>query len=258
MLTQSNDLRVAVLCSHRAPGLDAILHSPQRGKLFDLACVLTSEPAMANRETLEDAGVPVLVHPIRRFHDECGTSLRDLETRRSYDALTVHVLQNLDVHAVLMLGYLYVATDVLIAAFPDRIFNIHDSDLTLTTVDGQRKYPGLHATRDAVAAGEPETRSSVHIVTPTVDGGPILMQSRPYPVAPFACQASLAGHYDIVKAYAYAQREWMMRDSWGELAVRTLELTAAGEPDTIERATRFSSPRPGMLRGTWIAEQETS
>lgn len=245
MLNPFHDLRVAVLCSRRAPGLDALLHHPQRGKLFEIGCVMTSEPALADRDVIENAGVPVLMHPVHRFHEECGSSLRDLETRRSYDALGVHVLQQLDINAVMMLGYLYVATDVLIAAFPDRIFNIHDADLTLTRGDGTRKYVGLHATREAVAAGEPETRSSVHMVTPTVDCGPIVLQSRAYPVAPFAYQAALAGHSDIVKAYSYAQREWMMRDSWGELAVRTLELASAGELEPLQTSPRVAATLAG-------------
>lgn len=257
MLTRTQPLRIAVLCSHRAPGLDALLHHPQRGKLFELACVLTSEPQLDARESIEATGAAVLMHPVRRFHAECGTPLRDLETRRSYDALTVHVLQQLHVDAVLMLGYLYVATDVLIAAFPDRIFNIHDSDLDLVGADGQRKYAGLHATRDAISAGEPETRSSVHIVTPTVDGGPVLLRSRAYPVAPFAYQAALAGHTDIVRAYAYAQREFMMRDAWGELALRAIEVAANGEVETATQQSHYDF-QPGMMRGTWVVGQETS
>lgn len=97
-------------------------------------------------------------------------------------------------------------------------------DLTIKQPNGERRYTGLHSTRDAILAGEHETRSTLHVVTENVDGGPILSLSRAYPVAPFVHEAAAAGHTDIVKAYAYAQREWMMRDAWGEMAVRTLGL----------------------------------
>lgn len=224
MLSLFDDVRVAVLCSHRAPGLDSLLHHPQRGRMYDVACVVTTEPALASRASIEDAGVPVLVHPIRRFHDECGTSLRDMSARRAYDALTVHVLEQLDVNAVLMLGYLYIASDVLLSAFRGRVFNIHD---------GEPHYPGLHATLDAIVAAEPATLSTLHHVTSKLDGGPIVLQSKPYPVAPFVREAVLGGHTDIVKAYAYAQREWMMRDSWGELAVRAMEKVASGRYEEV-------------------------
>ena len=225
----AGELRVGILCSDRAPGLDAILANPLRGVAWDVACVISSEPLLASRESIEDAGVPVFHHPVRRFHEECGAPLRDAEARRSYDALTLHVFQQLDVNVVLMLGYLYVATDVLLAPFAGRVFNIHDSDLTIRRADGERKYAGLHSTRDAVAAGEPETRSTLHVVTSKLDGGPIVLQSRAYPVARFACQAARAGHSDIVNAYAYAQREWMMRDSWGDMAIRALDALSMSE-----------------------------
>lgn len=234
MLSFFEDLRVAVLCSHRAPGLDALLHHPQRGRLYEIAAVVTTEPALVTRDAVEDAGAPVLVHPIRRFHDECGAALRDVNARRAYDALTVHVLQQLDVNAVLLLGYLYVVTDVFLSAFPNRVFNIHDSDLSLVDKHGERKYVGLHSTRDAILAGETETRSSLHSVTAKLDGGPVLLQSKPYPVAPFVHEAVLTGQMDIVKAYAYAQREWMMRDAWGEMAVRAMELVASGMDSLAE------------------------
>jgi len=36
MLKRFDTARVAVLCSSRAPGLDGIVHHPNRGKLFDV------------------------------------------------------------------------------------------------------------------------------------------------------------------------------------------------------------------------------
>lgn len=228
MLNRFETVRLAVVCSQRAPGIETLLHHPQRRHLYDVACVITSEETLPGRAAIEDAGVPVLVHPIRRFHRECGTSLRDMNTRRAYDALTVHVLQQLDVTAVLFLGYLYVASETMLAAFPERILNIHDSDLTLKGPDGLPKYTGLHSTRAAIMAGEKETRSSVHFVTEQLDAGPILLRSGPYPVAPFAHDACAEARWEVVRAYAFAQREWMMHDAWGDLAVGSIELLSAG------------------------------
>lgn len=221
-------LRVAVLCSHRAPGLEAVLHHPHRGSLFDVVTVVSSEPDPRDHDRIERLGVPVLVHPVRRFHEECRAPLRDLDCRRAYDAMTVRVLGQLGINTVLMLGYCYVATEALLCAFPDRVLNVHDSDLTLVDGYGERRYTGLHATRDAILAGERETRSTLHLVTPKLDGGPIIERSQAYPVAEFARDAAAAGHFDIVKAYAYAQREWMMRDCWGSMVVRALEAMSAG------------------------------
>jgi phosphoribosylglycinamide formyltransferase-1 len=249
MLNPERPIRLAVLCSHRAPGIEELLHNPARGVLYEIVCVITSEPSLAQRSAIEDAGVPVLNHPIRQYHDECGAALRDHEARRSYDAMTVHVFEQLHVDAALLLGYLYVLTDVVLAALPGRIFNIHDSDLSVTVVNGARKYVGLHSTRDAILAGEAETRSTLHLVTTQLDAGPIVTMSPSYQVAPFIHQAVKAGFYDIVKAYAYAHREWMMRDSWGGMAIFALERLARGT-DLLQEL----SPDPAA----WTPFQESS
>jgi folate-dependent phosphoribosylglycinamide formyltransferase PurN len=219
MLKRERAVRMAVLCSQRAPGIERILHHPERGRLYEPACLVTTEAAYPSRQTIEELGVPVILHPIRRVHQECGAPIRDREARRAYDALTVHVLRQLDVEVVLLLGYLYIATDVLLKAFPGRVLNIHDADLELMGEGGRRLYTGLHSTRDAIVAGEQETRSTLHLVTEELDAGPVLVRSRAYPVAPFVHDACAEARWDIVRAYAFAQREWMMHDAWGEMAV---------------------------------------
>ncbi len=228
MLINFRSLRVAVLCSGRAPGLATLLHHPHRGQLFDIACVVSTASELEDYEHFAAAGVPVALRPIRRFAEEHGTTLRDQNARRAYDEVTADLLRRLQVDTVICLGYLYVLSDVMLTAFPKRILNIHDSDLTLMKGDGERRYVGLHSTFDAIAAGETETRSSVHFVTEKVDAGPVLLMSPAHPVAPFATAAAADGAWNVVKPYAYAHREWMMRDDWGALAVRTLEYIASG------------------------------
>ena len=177
-------LTIGVLSSHRAFDLTALR------RRFDVTCALNRRPP------------------------------RDRGLREAYDRETAELLQSFGVDVVLLLGYLYIVTEPLLAAFPDRILNVHD---------GLPEFPGLHATRDAVAAGARETYSIVHIVTPELDAGPIVARSKPFPVAPFARQAALAGHGDIVRAYAYAQREWMIRSAWPELIVSALEQVGVEE-----------------------------
>jgi len=156
-------LRVAVLTSHRAPGLDGLRRHPLCGSLFTIDCVLTRRPP------------------------------HDIRLRRAFDAETAGILQMRGIQMVVLLGYLYIITDPLLSAFHDRILNAHDGD---------PKYPGIHATRDAIEAGETATRSIVHLVTSDVDAGPLIMRSDPFPVAPFVRQAVIAGEMDIVRAYA--------------------------------------------------------
>jgi phosphoribosylglycinamide formyltransferase-1 len=217
MLNDFQTLRVGVLCSKRAPGLTALLHHPMRGVMYDVACVITTD----DTAVIETRDVPLLSHPIHPFCENLGLPLRDDAARRLYDSETAQALQRIGVDTVLLLGYLYRITAPLLDAYPHRILNLHDSDLP--------HYPGLHATRDALVAGEKFTRSAVHIVTAEIDRGPVILRSERFDVAPFVHAAAEAGEDDIVRACAYAQREWMMRSAWGPLAVRALEMVAAGE-----------------------------
>jgi hypothetical protein len=65
-------------------------------------------------------------------------------------------------------------------------------------------------------------------VTRQVDGGPLLLRSWPYPVAALVAEARAAGANDVMKAYAYAHRGWMMETCWGPLLAQTLRLFATG------------------------------
>jgi len=236
MLNDFRNVRAAVLCSKRAPGLDYVLQHPSRGALFDVACVITTEDNFPDRCIVQSHGVPVMTHLLRTFHVDRSVPISDRRVRADYDMITAGVLRRLDVDVVLCLGYLYVLTEPMLTAFRDRIFNIHDADLALTSHTGRRRYTGLHSTRDAILAAEPETRSTLHIVTRELDEGPIVARSDAFPVAPLVADALALGALDMIRAYAYAHREWMMRRAWGPMAVHLLERVAAGADTSVDEA----------------------
>jgi folate-dependent phosphoribosylglycinamide formyltransferase PurN len=59
--------------------------------------------------------------------------------------------------------------------------NVHPADLSIEE-HGQRKYRGDHAVRDAILAGEKTIAATTHILSDEVDGGRILMISKPVEV----------------------------------------------------------------------------
>ncbi len=228
MLIDFRTPRVAVLCSKRAPGIDYVLRHPDFRTMYDVACVVTTEASLPESAVIEGAGVPLLHHRLRSFHVDRGAPVRDRRIRAEFDAITAETLQRLDADVILLLGYLYVLTEPMLEAFPGRILNVHDSDLALLGGDGRRRYTGLHATRDAIMAGERETRSTLYVVTSEVDEGPILARSERFEVAPLVQDALALGALDMIRAYSYAHREWMMRRAWGPMIVEELEKLACG------------------------------
>lgn len=237
-------LRVAVLCSARAPGLGEILRrSGEAGAPYRLVACVTSDAGCREEELLSDSGVPLRTVDLRAFYDERGAPISDRSVRAEYDRRVLEAMADARPDALILCGYLYVVTSVLLDAFPGRVVNIHHSDLLRTGSDGRPLYRGLRAVRDAVLAGETETRSTVHLATAEVDEGPILARSEPFPLHPLLVEdARRRGQKDVLKAYAYAHREWMMAESWGPLLDRALERLAR-RADRTERTVPPPSER---------------
>lgn len=232
MLTcgQPGDLRVALLTSRRAPGLDRLLaRSGRPGAGWRLVAAVASDPASEALPHLERARVPASVHDLRAFCAERGVRPGDRDARRDYDRRTVVLLAPHRPDLVVLCGWLWIVTEPLLETWPGRAINIHDSDLAIVGPGGRPLYRGLRATRDAIEAGEGETRSTVHIVTEEVDVGPLLVRSWSFPVHSLVEEARAWNAGDILSAYAYAQREWMMRASWGRLLERAIVRHVRGE-----------------------------
>jgi phosphoribosylglycinamide formyltransferase 1 len=230
MLNIHRPLRVAVLCSHRAPGLMYLLNrTPDRGASFEIACVVTSEDTFDEEVRVERRGIPTLVHSIRRFCEARGASVyHDLETRRAYDYATAKLLEPYFVDLILLDGYLYLVTKPLLNAFPNRIINLHFSDLTIRNDDGTPRFPGIRAVRDALSAGCAETRATAHLVNEFPDDGAPIVVSWPFAVSPFIGKLSTMGASNIFGSYVYAHQQWMMQAASGPLMAAALRLVSTG------------------------------
>ena len=225
-------MRVAVLCSRRAPGLAHLLSRHHSGRAWNIVCCMTSE------ETFEDCGIavrqdiPVLHHPVHRFYMRHAPQARfgDLTVRAKYDMQTARLLAPYAPDVILLAGYLLVLTPSMLDAFPSGIVNVHHSDLLLRDASGGPRYPGLRAVRDAILAGERETRCTSHLVTPYLDDGPVLMRSEPYPVPDMIRWArATPGAEDVLRAGIWAHQEWMLRSAFGPLMERSLDVMCEAE-----------------------------
>lgn len=264
-------MTVAVLCTHRAPGLLHLLNRDRdRGRLYDVVCVVTSERTFAEEVRVERRGVPVRSHPIAAFYKARGASVyHDAHVRADYDAATVELLRPYAPDIVLLDGYLYLATPTLLDAFPARVLNLHFSDLTLRHPDGRPRFPGLRAVADALLAGRSETRATVHLVDREPDAGAPIVRSWPFAASPMVRDARAWNALDMFKAYAFAHQQWMMRAAAGPLlsaALRlvgsrrvNLELLAASAPadvapwDLDERGVLLTPPAARPVTSVRVA-----
>ncbi len=239
--TRRPRLRVALLSTSRAPGLDYLLErDPGRGHRWEIVGFIATDPANRDLARVVSAGIPAFTPDIRAFYAAAGARRSDLAAREGFDHRMVALLDELHADLIVACGYLHILTAPLLEAYPNRVINIHDSDLPA--------YPGLHAVRDAVFAGERTTRSTVHFVTAEVDGGPPLVRSWAFPTHPLVTDARRWGATDILQAYAYAQREWMMRAAWGPLLAHAIGRFADGQVSIEGRRLQLGgTPGPHTL-----------
>ncbi len=233
-------LRVAVLCSHRAPGLLHLLNADaDRGRTFEIVCCLTSELTFAEEVRVERRGVPTRLHGIRAFYDARQAPLGQApQVRTAFDAKTVEMLKAFTPDMVVLTGYLYLLSDPMLSAFRHRILNLHFADLTLRTPGGAPGFPGIRAVRDALAAGCAETRATVHLVDAAVDAGPPLVRSWAFPVSPMVDEAQTWTATDMLRAYAFAHEQWMMRSCAGPMWSAALQLVTGRRVDLDALAGR--------------------
>jgi len=240
-------IRVAVLASQSAPGIDALIADPNRGRLYNIAAVLGTECDLAQSKTLEAAGIPLILRPFVQFQRDRGLSLRNLRAREEYDHETAEQLQRLNIDHVFLSGYRYIVTDPLLAAFPMRVVALHEGDLTLIDEDGSRRYTGPHAVSDAIIDGRDETRSTMYFITRDIGCGPVFLLSDPFPVAPMAIDARTWGDADLLFAYAELHRRWMVRAAWGSMLAKAIEFLAIGTVQIV-RDIAWIDGVPGPCR----------
>lgn len=155
---------IAVLVSGGGTNLQAILDAEARGENphGKVTLVVASKPGVYALERAADAGVESTV--------VCRKDYADSE---AFDAALVRVLQEHNIDVVVLAGFLSVLGPSVIAAYRDRILNVHPSLIPSFCGPG---FYGLRVHEAALARGVKVTGATVHLVNEECDGGPILLQ----------------------------------------------------------------------------------
>ena len=150
---------LGVLISGRGSNLQSIIEATRDGRVpATLAVVISNKADAAGLERARNAGIEALVMPHR-----------DHTTREDYDRALVDALRARGVTFVCLAGFMRVLGPTFCAAFPRAIVNIHPSLLPA--------FPGVDAPAQAFDHGVKITGATVHLVTPELDAGPIVLQT---------------------------------------------------------------------------------
>lgn len=134
------------------------------------------------KDIAEKYSIPYEALDILDFYKEKGyKNKRNLSLRPEYDRNVLNLIDPYNIDLIALAGYMSIVTRPMLSKYESRITNVHPADLSIKC-NGERKYKGLHAVRDAILCGEDELRSTTHIVRRDVDAGEILVRSKPIPV----------------------------------------------------------------------------
>ena len=185
--------RLGVLISGRGSNLQALIRAIQDGRLDATIAVVISNVADApGLQHARTAGIETLT--IRHT---------GWPSRADFDREVASQLTARQVGLVCLAGFMRLVGQPLLEAFPNAILNIHPSLLP--------SFPGIEPQRQALDYGVKVSGVTVHLVTPELDGGPIVLQ-RPVPVVDGDTPVTLAGRILEEEHRAYPEAVRILLD----------------------------------------------
>jgi formyltetrahydrofolate-dependent phosphoribosylglycinamide formyltransferase len=159
-------LQVAVLGSGRGSNFQAILDAIQRGTVPNVRVrvVISNNSSAGILEIARAHTIPAVHMSQRQFPDESTFVDTLLGTFRQHE-----------VNFIVLAGYMKRLHPRIIAAFRNRIINIHPA--LLPKYGGEGMY-GMHVHEAVVAHKEVVSGATVHIVDEEFDHGAVILQKR--------------------------------------------------------------------------------
>jgi phosphoribosylglycinamide formyltransferase-1 len=153
-------VNVGVLASGSGTNLQALIDKAAKGELGParLVVVGVNVPECAALARARAAALPTFV-----------IDHRDFKTRSTFDQAVLAALRAQQVDLLVLAGFMRVLGDEVLAAFPQRVVNIHPTLLPA--------FPGVHAHRQTYDYGVKIAGCTVHFVDAGVDTGPVIAQS---------------------------------------------------------------------------------
>jgi phosphoribosylglycinamide formyltransferase 1 len=179
-------LRIGVLLSGRGSNFLDPAESTSEGRLpnVEIAIVLSNIAAAPGIAAARNLNLPTAVF------------ISKGRPRAEHDADLIACLREHNVDLVCLAGYMRLLSPGFIAAFPDRILNIHPSLLPA--------FPGLDAQQQAFDYGVKVAGCTVHFVDEHLDHGAIILQ-RAIPVLESDDAHSLAERILVEEHIAYTE-----------------------------------------------------
>jgi len=181
-------LRLGVLGSGSGSNMQSIQDAIEAGTLdAEIVTVITDVPGARILDRAARHGIPAR-------HVDHAPFKTKLEGKAEDEVIGILKAAGADV--VVLAGYMRVVKAKLLAAFPDRVINIHPALLP--------SFPGIAGWKQALDYGAKLAGCTVHFVNAGIDSGPVIVQ-RAVPVEDADTPESLHARIQVQEHLAYPE-----------------------------------------------------
>jgi phosphoribosylglycinamide formyltransferase 1 len=202
--------RIGVLLSGRGSNFEALADSVSAGRIPDseIAIVLSNREGAPGIDRAKSRGLATRVIPSKGLE------------REAYDRQVVAALREAGVDLICLAGYMRLLSPYFVAAFPQRILNIHPSLLP--------SFPGLESQKQALEYGVKFAGCTVHFVDENLDAGPIIIQAV-VPVKDADSEETLSARILKEEHRIYSEAAKIVLEGNYQIAGRRVILTSKGK-----------------------------
>ena len=153
-------ISVAILISGSGSNMVQLVKSMDDGHPAFPSVVISNKLDALGLKKAKDLGVPTEVIDPNYINKNC----------LDFEIELIRILKEYNVKLICLAGFMKILSKNFIENFNERILNIHPSLLP--------KYKGLNTHARALESKDLVAGCSVHLVTPELDGGPVLAQTQ--------------------------------------------------------------------------------
>jgi phosphoribosylglycinamide formyltransferase-1 len=220
--------KVAVFLSGTGTNMAALLYASRAEDCpYEIVLVLSNNPGAGGLTLAAAEGIATFALPHKGM------------SRAEHDSAMEAEVVKSGAQFIALAGYMRILSDAFVARWDGRMVNIHPSLLP--------KYPGLHTHQRALDAGDSHGGCTVHLVTATLDEGPMLGQTA-VAILPSDTAETLAARVLIAEHQLYPRclADLVSRESNPDWLLGKVRALALALPETEERPSHGS---PGWRVG---------
>ncbi len=152
--------RIVILVSGSGSNAQAIIDACAKGGINgEVVKLISNVPAAFALERAAHANIPSTCVDHKKYED-----------REAFDVALAKQIDDAIPDVIVLAGFMRILSDTFVKKYLGKLLNIHPSLLP--------KYPGLSTHQRAIDNQDNEHGTSVHFVTPELDGGPVILQAK--------------------------------------------------------------------------------